>query len=254
MERSEQPTRLPAMKVIIGAFLMTWALRKKLALALIYPSICLVLLTLVPYFSGNQLSTPVSWLVDLFYLMISCIFAVTCHRIVLLDAPSSFRSSLHWTRRETRFLGWALLIAMFFVLAIFILITFATLSGVNISAIKDPGNNGALTAVLILMAIPVVYVSARLSLIFPATALDRKHDLRWAWKQSHGNGWRLAIVVGGLPFIFSQLLGLFIRENATIFETVFLAIAGVIVVAIEVIALSLAYRELIKDIQRDEIA
>ena len=63
---------------------------------------------------------------------------------------------------------------------------------------------------LFLVAVPgflvVGYLSSRISLVLPATAVDQHVKLKDAWAMSIGNGWRLAIVTG-VPLVFVGVLG-----------------------------------------------
>jgi hypothetical protein len=88
------------------------------------------------------------------------------------------------------------------------------------------------------------YVVARFSLVFPAIATDRKPDLGAAWLESKRNGWRLAIVVGALPWTLEQLTDLIYRDGATDAEYAVLVVLTVFFTVIEVVALSLSYGEI----------
>ena len=59
---------------------------------------------------------------------------------------------------------------------------------------------------------------ARVSLMLPAIAIDRKPDLGAAWQASRRNGWRLAIVVGLLPWCLQHLVDLLFRDGASTIE------------------------------------
>ena len=93
-------------------------------------------------------------------------------------------------------------------------------------------------------SIPALYLIARLSLVFPATAIDRPASLKWAWRTSRGNGWRLVVVITVLPWLLSHLVGLLYRDEATAAEIVVLTVLGTALFALEIAALSIAYREL----------
>ena len=94
-------------------------------------------------------------------------------------------------------------------------------------------------------------IVSRLFLVFPATAVDRRVNLKWAWRLSKNNGWRLAIIVAGLPWVLSNLVWLLYRENETVFEDVIITFMGSAIIVFEVAALSLSYRELIKEAPAD---
>ena len=92
--------------------------------------------------------------------------------------------------------------------------------------------------------IPALYVMARLSLVLPGTALDGKPTLNWAWQLSCGNGWRLVLLVGLLPWLFTQVAVILLRHNATLVEVVLIAVLVHVLLIVEVAALSLSYKEL----------
>ena len=64
---------------------------------------------------------------------------------------------------------------------------------------------------------------------------------------TRGNGWRLLLGVGGLPFVLSVLVGLIYRNDATTAEWLLLTILAVALFAVEIAAISLSYRELTRD-------
>ena len=48
----------------------------------------------------------------------------------------------------------------------------------------------------VLLVLPfVLYASARLSLVLPATAIGQRPTLKGSWRLSRSNGWRLALVM-----------------------------------------------------------
>jgi hypothetical protein len=97
--------------------------------------------------------------------------------------------------------------------------------------------------------IPALYVFARLCVLFPAAALDRNPTLRWAWDLTRRNGLRLMVVVGVLPWLFSNLVYYLYRDDATRVEWVALTVAAVALFAVEIAAVSISYRELSGDAQ-----
>ena len=61
---------------------------------------------------------------------------------------------------------------------------------------------------------------------------------------SRRNGWRLAIVVGVLPWCLQQLTDLMYRNGASSMEFAILVVLAAALVIVEVVALSLSYWEL----------
>jgi hypothetical protein len=163
------------------------------------------------------------------------LFAVTCHRIVLLDAAETPRFGIHsWSRREMRFLGWTF-VGGFYLAASALLIgllgTAAGMSPID-GAFPLPGYAAVL---------PGAYVSTRLAILLPATAIGERHDMQWAWNATAGNGWRLLAIVALLPWISGAVADAFeIRHYIGV--NFVLHLLGYAVVAFEIAALSLSFR------------
>jgi hypothetical protein len=87
---------------------------------------------------------------------------------------------------------------------------------------------------------------ARLCLLFPAIAVDEEANLAQAWDRSRGNGWRLFVVICVLPLCVSQAIGYLYRDAATLIEYLLLTALGTVLIAVEVAALSLSYRQLVQ--------
>ncbi len=93
--------------------------------------------------------------------------------------------------------------------------------------------------------IPSAYVLGRLSPVFPATAIDQNESLKSAWDMTRGNGWRMLIVVGLLPWIIGVATSLLLRTGASIIEVTVITVLTYLLLVVEVVALSLAYKELV---------
>jgi hypothetical protein len=242
------PRPLPVSKILLGAFLVPWWNRKAFVRALAAPLGLLVgwgLLwhSLVP-------SWPVSthWLAAALYVPLFALFAVTCHRLVLLD-PARIAQSMapRWTRRETRFLFWLVLVWLIAAGVTLLGLTLVANVWIGMAHDKEASLQAWFHWVRFAVGIPGLYVAARLCLLFPATAIDRAPSVRWAWERTVRNGWRLAVIIGFLPWALSQMLGLLWRAEATALEWLLFLVAGSAVFVFEIAAVSLSYRELMKD-------
>ena len=89
----------------------------------------------------------------------------------------------------------------------------------------------------------VTYVVARLSLILPGVALDQKLTLSAVWDLSEGNGWRVALVVGGLPWVLNHLQGLAF-PTTNMLAIILSSVLYCLLLVVEVAALSLSYKAL----------
>ena len=210
------------------------------------PLLLIVVLTLSWYYASEYLSELVKWGSYLVYVALFVVLAVTCHRLVLLDSQGlAFRYKISWSSRETRFFIWALGVGCIFVVLVAVLAGFV-LNALVGQWISDP-NSIWPKLVLFAAKVPAFYVCARCSPVFPAIAVNRQVNLKWAWNLSKNNGWRLVVLVAVLPWFTSHALDLFYRDEATVIETVLLTFLGFAFYAFDITALSLAYRELIKN-------
>jgi hypothetical protein len=235
--------RLHLGKVIVGAFLVPWLHRKAFARALAVPLALIVGFSVLWHVVPGLYTSPVAlWLSIPIYGILFTLFAVTCHRLVLLDANQVARSWWpQWSRRETRFFSWIGLLWLSGVIAGLAVLTFLF----NFSKFVIGTSDAAwLEYAVYGVQLPLLYAFARFCMLFPATALDRMASLRWSWDLTRDNGWKLVVVVGGLPFVFSVLVSFFYRSGATAAERLLLTAAAVALFAVEIAAVSLSYREL----------
>jgi hypothetical protein len=239
---------LPVGKILLGAFLVPWWNRKEFFRALVFPLALLATLMLSWYFTDALLANFVKFLLCVAYAALFTLFAVACHRLVLLDPVAVARNPVpSWSRRESLFLGWLIGAWLLYLVTFLVILTIAVNAlGIVFEGFRaSPAESfGWLEATA---KMPAFYVFARLSPLFPATAVDRKVDLQWAWRLTRGNGLRLMVIVGFLPWALSYLPPLLYRSEATALETVLLTVAGIGLFAIEIAALSISYRELTKE-------
>jgi hypothetical protein len=235
-------TRLRIGKVLLGAFVVPWWNRRAFMRALPVPLVSLAALSLGWRHFGDRLPALSNWLLYLVYLVFFTLLAVTVHRLVLLDSHAAAARILpSWSMRELRFL--------LFMAALWLVSTLAGAASLTlITNLWDgplPQSGEGLFEWLTAAArIPILYLFARLCLVFPATAVDRKVGLRWSWAATRNNGWRLVVVVSILPWIITQVVHLLYRSNASAIEVVLLTVLSFVLLAIEVAALSLSYLEL----------
>ena len=129
--------------------------------------------------------------------------AVCCHRFILLrERPSSFIQGCKWEKRDTWFALYGIgiyLFAWFFIL----------LAALGVSALSPFLKLLPESLVTVLFALGIIamlsffaYLMGRLSLILPATAIDRRPAqdwMDWAWSRSEGNEWPLMFLLGVNP-------------------------------------------------------
>jgi len=122
------------------------------------------------------------------------------------------------------------------------LMAIATLLGI-VNAFDIPEEGAGWSLIGKIFEALATYVVARLSLILPAVALDQKLTLSTVWDLSEGNGWRLAVVVGGLPWLLNYLQGLAFSETDMI-PAILRSVVYCTLLIVEVAALSLSYKAL----------
>lgn len=254
-EPAPEPRQLPLRKVIWGAFSLSWQHRGEVFRAAAMPLLALIACSLAADVGVLNQSLAAKLTLNLFYAMALSWLAISLHRLVLLDVPDA-RAPIDAAglRRLAIFFG--VLVAIW---VLYLGLTMLILGGV-LNILHPPKFNPAGTApnplsetmpspfaadwIVRVAGFVAYWVVARVSLMLPAIALDRKPDLIAAWLASRRNGWRLAIVVGALPWCLQQLTNLLYRGGATAVEYAIVVVVATLFVIVEVVALSLAYWEL----------
>ncbi|MEQ1629153.1 MAG: hypothetical protein ABL873_01450 [Gallionella sp.] len=198
----------------------------------------------------DDLPSFLKWLYVLAYGLSFSYLAVTCHRLILsTDADRQRSLSTASGLRILRFFVWIVVIyAVKSILAGLTLHLIHQVFGDNVTMIgKDMPE-----LIKQLISLPAMYVLARLSLAFPAAAIDRSPSLRWSWIRTRGNGWRIFIVVGLFPWLMELIIGVAWREDASNIEEAILSLLMMIGMAIEIIALSFVYQAMSKQYASDE--
>lgn len=231
---------------------MKW---RALLLALILPAIAMSLLEVAAHSSGFPLS--LGFLVSLGFLAVDLVvyalFAVTCHRIVLLgesNIPNRF--GVYLDRRVWRYFFYYVTIGMIFIVG-FIAATMMTMPffvlGSEVSDGAGPaGSRGALV-IAAAAGLLFAYPSVRLSMVLPDRAIDGKRPWEELFQMSRGNGWRLvaAVLIPPLLIAIPAWLARPVFEasrglSAAIPNTLLVLVSA----AVGVMAVSCAYRELLR--------
>jgi hypothetical protein len=233
--------------VIGGAFSLTWQHRAPLFRATALPMLAVIACSLASDVSRFNQSVALSWALYFLYGVATSWLAVTVHRLVLLETDESDALSVHGARRIALFL--AVLVGVWVLYAGLVLIIVSGVLNIFLARYIPAGAErpelpvpfewvNALACVL------AFWVVARVSLVFPAIAIDRAPNFAAAWRSSKRNGWRLAVVVGALPWLMNQFSNLIYRNGATAVEFALIVVLIAFFTVIEVVALSLSYWEL----------
>jgi hypothetical protein len=186
-------------RILLEAFLVPWRRRRVFVKGLTFPGAAVVALQCAFwYFSPDP--EWASWLAWGARAILWIIFAVICHRLVLLDPREGDVAIVpQWTWRETRFLGWCIAVyGLVSVITWVAMMAIALILGSMLSTLN-------IADLVLAVGIP------------PAGAL--------AWMLRYATWW---------------LYG----EEPTLLAVALVSAVGTILIAIEIAALSLAYREL----------
>jgi len=114
-------------------------------------------------------------------------FGVNWYRVVLLGPEGMVRPALRWDRRHWRFLALGLLIGAALLMLGAVITMIVPLSAA-------------------LVALGLLYLAARISFVFPATAVEEPYSLIFAWRHTQGQGGMrltLLLLIAGLPLFLA---------------------------------------------------
>jgi hypothetical protein len=247
--------KLPLRKVLWGAFLLPWRHRGPVFRATGMPLLAVIACSLAGNVVELQQSAAANAALFAIYGLAVSWLAINIHRLVLLEAPDSGGKL---DAASLRRLG------IFFAVGVIIWILYLALTmliaGGVVNILAGPryivaGTDAAQVPqkmalpfspdwIVRFAAFAAYWVIGRVSLMLPAIALDQKPDLVAAWLASRRNGWRLAVVVGVLPWSLQLLTDLLYRNGASGVEFAILVVLAAALVIVEVVALTLSYWEL----------
>ena len=91
-------------------------------------------------------------------------------------------------------------------------------------------------------AVVGTYVLARVAPVLPAAAIGARVNVPEMWRHTRGNGWRLAFVVGVLPWVLAYISQFAAGDDPGIAIGIVTSALSVALMAVEISALSIAYR------------
>lgn len=87
---------------------------------------------------------------------------------------------------------------------------------------------------------------SRCSLILPSCAIGISgRSFLWSWEQSSGNGWRLTLLIGVLPFATDLFFGL-LPKSESLLVSLLEGVLWLAIGVIDVCLLSLSYKLLVQ--------
>lgn len=151
------------------------------------------------------------------------ILGIACHRLVLLGRQAGAIPRPLFGRRTLVYLGYIVLVGIIAALPV---IAFGiVMLGDTIGALQDgsqdlqmqdPATIGRAVLLLFLFYLVYLYFLTRLSLVFPAVAVDRKLGLGGSWRLTRGgSGFKLyaLFIVIALLSLVGTLIGMFVINS-----------------------------------------
>ena len=232
-------SRLSIANVIAEAFWHPWTRRRAFFKALFLPSIAILALQLGLRSDGMPPGAA-AWMVWILWVLLWILFAVACHRLVLLGLHADDVPVVPgWGWRETRFLGCILFITAVTWGAVFAaVIPFGIVVGsVSETAFKagQPYLSGLVG----------IFFFARMGPVLPAAAIGERIDFREMWRRTRGNTWRLMVIVGVLPWLFGVVSDWLSGTEAGAMREIAAFVVATMFLAVEIAALSVSYRRLV---------
>jgi hypothetical protein len=257
LDSRQSTAKLRVAKILFDAFALVWFRRADFMRALWLPFLLMTVLTATLSFSKSDLPESLGWISLAAYYCLIVLFAVNCHRVVLLDRDGTQEWKVpKWSWRETRFLAWC---ALFYVIAVLCgmvgMTIFVIIIGNITTQLLGSGDLKSSTWNVIgghVMKLIYAYIFARLSVMLPAIATDRTLSFQQAVKLTIGNGWRLLVIVSVLPWAIQTILSSLIREHYSMVEYMLWLIITCALLTVEIAARSLSYRELAEHAENDK--
>lgn len=236
--------RLDVVKVVYGAFALPWEQRKNFFNALFIPTSLLFTYSLCRSYLDEWLPEGSVWPLTLLFAVLFTFFAVPCHRLALLGSEQKGAYLPRWSRRETRFLVWLTLLWGSMMLGLMASTMVADTLALNLIGPEGWETLRSNRVVWYASLLPAYYLIARFSLMLPAIAIDNKTSPVHAWYLSRNNGLRLMLIVYAVPWTLGWVVDNAYRDDSSSIEIGILILLEYLTFAIQICAISLAYREL----------
>ena len=146
----------------------------------------------------------VTFLVSMPSVFVFVAMAVYCHcSILIVGHERAANLQVAYSSREWKFFTWGLLV---YVATLCCLIPGSITAGILLRELDEIyRENSWMKSILEfflfygVFLLPGYYILGRWSLVFPAIAVDGLPIIRWSWRQTKGNGWRMLLFVGFVP-------------------------------------------------------
>lgn len=235
---SDALARISALKILVGALAIVPLRFSAFAGAVAIPFVLHVGFTTI-WFAQPALDFYYRWpwlmvpIVQLIKLTLYTLVAVAVHKVILLGPASVPRYRLEWGVHTTRFLVFAIL---------FYAAGYA-LSFVGLRL----GQGSALAAVLVsaLAWGVVIFVGARLLLVFPAAAVGRPISLKDSWRLTRHRKFLMLLIAIVYPAVIDVPLSWI--PSSTLLGYTARSVVSMLTLIVTVILLSFAYQQIQKE-------
>jgi hypothetical protein len=174
-------------------------------------------------------------------------FATICHRVVLLGAGSlASRWGLFWSMRETRFIGWLLVLGAI-VLAVSLPITYL-ISKLPFWALEWLVMSSPFSISFYTCVLASTYIDGRFGLVLPATAIGRSMNPLKSWRFTAGSGWSIFVALM-VPILLTDLIDYLVFDLLLSSQLMIVSVVRSLLyyplIAVGVVVITIAYRDLV---------
>ena len=210
-------------KIVLGAFGYIFQYKKELAKALFVPFVIYVALDFSVLIRPNPFG---AFFIGVLSIGIQTIFAITTHRMVLLGPASVPNWGVYtWSKRETFF-------ALHLIGLAIILIPIGFLSLIP-------------TIGIVIAVALICWLLGRLSLVFPAIAIDQGVSFKYSWELTKNRNILMFLVVIIFPILLTlPAFALSYLPYTTLLSSIVSTFATIFVVS----SLSVAYKVIYSDV------
>ncbi len=251
MKKAERapPRPLQLQRILRDSFVLSWVHRKEVIHRCGTPLLLIIGVTLLWDSVSEEIlrDSAFLWTAWGVFAVANCWLALAVHRMVLLDEPG--RALAMESASLQRFASFMLAAAFVWVVY---QVAFYSAAGIASVALGTPyvpgkppeGGSGAWQLIGAVASLVGFVILGRVSLLLPMVAVGKNFDILETWLETEGNGWRMAVLVGVLPWLMLQFTNLLYRDGFSRLEQALIVTLGALTIIVEVVALSFAYREL----------
>lgn len=224
--------------VFLATLLILWRGKVRFSRVLLVALLLLFGLGLLQDNLEAGLAMPGVWLLDLAKLIVLCMVAVICHRLAI------------WGPHRLAAQGdtiWSFTTIKYILVATAAYGSYRFLTYLLMQTGQPVAEQPMLLPLLAAsaMLLTLLWIVARLSLLFPALATGEDWRLRTVWQLTRHNGMRLVFLVIIIPKLVSKLPELLGIESPPFWFELLIMTGGVVFFVFEIILVSMVYRYLV---------